>query len=159
MDMGFRAEIEGIMEFLPKAPERQTYLFSATISPAIQQIAKKTLDPNHVFINTVSEDVSPVHANIPQYHTVLPDASHQLPHILRLIGHDQLQNYGNSKIIIFLPTTKMTQLFGTMIRQLKTDTLPAGRSTMIYEIHSKKTQESRTSTSSAFREDTSGASI
>lgn len=157
--MGFRDDIEGIKEFLPHTPRRQTFLFSATVSREIQQIARSTLDRNHTFINTVSDSESPVHAHVPQFHTVLPSAADQIPHILRLIAHDQLTNPGKSKIILFLPTTKMTQLFATLLRELAQTSLPSLRNTKIYEIHSKRTQDARTSASDAFRHDKSGAAV
>lgn len=157
--MGFRADIDAIAKYLPPPPERQTFLFSATVSRAIQQIAKEMLAPNHRFINCVPVDASPVHAHVPQYHTVLHSASQQIPHVLRLLAHDQLVNPGTSKTIIFLPTTKMTQLFATTIRDLARSSLPAGRGTRIYEIHSKRTMDARTNTSNSFRADKSGASI
>ncbi|CAE7182012.1 unnamed protein product [Rhizoctonia solani] len=159
LDMGFRDDLEDIISYLPKSPERQTMLYSATVSRAIQQVARAALDRNHEFINTVQEEDSPVHAHIPQYHTVLPRAEDQLPHILRLLAHDQLANPGKSKSIVFLPTTKMTQMYASLLRELARDTLPAGRGTQIYEIHSKKEQDSRSRTSDRFRKDTSGASV
>jgi ATP-dependent RNA helicase MSS116 len=70
-----------------------------------------------------------------------------------------LTNPGRSKIIVFLPTTKMTQLFATVLRELSKTSLPSGRNTKVYEIHSKKQQDARTTTSDAFRNDKSGASI
>ncbi|CAE6481508.1 unnamed protein product [Rhizoctonia solani] len=159
LDMGFRDDLEDIISYLPKSPERQTMLYSATVSRAIQQVARASLDKNHEFINTVNEEESPVHAHIPQYHTVVPRAEDQLPHILRLLAHDQLANPGKSKTVIFLPTTKMTQMYASLLRELARDTLPAGRGTQIYEIHSKKEQDSRSRTSDRFRKDTSGASV
>lgn len=158
LDLGFRDDLEAILQFLPPTPQRQTFLFSATVSPSIQQIARKALDKNHVFINCATEE-SPVHTHVAQYHTVLPDASAQVPHILRLLAHDQLTNAGHSKTIIFLPTTKQTQLFATLVRELAGKTLPAGRGTQVYEMHSKKGQGARTSTSDAFRNDKTGASV
>ncbi|CAE6444470.1 unnamed protein product, partial [Rhizoctonia solani] len=159
LDMGFRDDLEDIISYLPESPQRQTMLYSATVSRAIQQVARAALDKNHEFINTVQEEDSPVHAHIPQYHTVLPRAEDQLPHILRLLAHDQLANPGKSKTIIFLPTTKMTQMYASLLRELARDTLPAGRGTQVYEIHSKKEQDARTRTSDRFRRDTSGASV
>ncbi|KAF8632171.1 hypothetical protein AX17_004912 [Amanita inopinata Kibby_2008] len=159
LDMGFRDDIDAITGYLPPTPERQTFLFSATVSPAIRQVARATLASNHLFINCVTDDDAPVHTHIKQYHTVLPSASQQVPHILRLLAHDQLVNAGASKSIVFLPTTKMTQLFTTLLRELKTTTLPAGKNTRVYEIHSKRTMESRTRTSADFRADKSGAAV
>ncbi|KAG6918206.1 hypothetical protein DXG01_015995 [Tephrocybe rancida] len=159
LDMGFRPDIEAIKNELPPSPQRQTFLFSATVSRAIQDIAESTLSPNHKFINCVSKEASPVHAHVPQYQTVLPSAAEQIPHIMRLIAHDQLTSPNSSKIVLFLPTTKMTQLFATILRELSRAVLPAGFNTKVYEIHSKKTMESRTKASNTFRHDFSGASI
>lgn len=158
LDMGFREDIEGIMRMMPPTPERQTFMFSATVSKAIQQIARQVLDQNHIFINCVTED-SPVHAHVSQYHTVLPSARDQLPHILRLLAHDQLANPKFSKTVIFFPTTKMTQLFHTLLREASGATLPAGRNTRFYELHSKRSQDQRTRASNAFRAGDTGASV
>ncbi|KAI0944931.1 hypothetical protein AcV7_001601 [Taiwanofungus camphoratus] len=159
LDMGFRDDIDAITKFLLPTPQRQTFMFSATVSTQIRQVARATLEKDHHFINCVTNDAPPIHAHIPQYHTVLPSAGHQIPHILRLLAHDQLLNPGASKTIVFLPTTKMTQLFATLLRQLSKTCLPAGRDTHIYEIHSKRPQRSRDNTSTDFRKDKSGASI
>ncbi|KAK7059775.1 DEAD-domain-containing protein [Favolaschia claudopus] len=159
LDMGFREDIEEIKTFIPPTPQRQTLLFSATVSKQIQQVARSTLAKNHRYINCVSEETSPVHAHVEQYHTILPSPSAQLPHILRLIAHDQFTNPGKSKVIIFLPTTKMTQLFSTLVSSLAFNALPAGKNTRVYEIHSKRTQEQRTKVSDAFRHSRSGATV
>jgi ATP-dependent RNA helicase MSS116 len=155
--MGFRPDIDAIADFFPKTPIRQTFLFSATVSPAIRQVAREVLDRDHLFVDVVSKDSSPVHAHIAQFYTVLPSAKEQLPHLFRIIMHDQLANPGNSKIMVFLNTTKQTQLFATFLRELSKAVLPSRPH--IYEIHSKRTQSSRTAASNAFRSDRSGAAI
>jgi ATP-dependent RNA helicase MSS116 len=53
----------------------------------------------------------------------------------------------------------MTQLFTGILRDLCPRFLPAGRGTRIYELHSQRAQQSRTSTSDAFRRDRTGASV
>ena len=158
LDMGFREDIEAITEVLAPAPERQTFVFSATMSKAIQQVAREVLSDNHVYLNCVSEEDSPVHEHVPQYHTVLPSASEQLSHLLRVLAHDQLTNPGKSKTILFLPTTKLTQFVARVLRESK-HYLPAGRATYLYELHSKLSMNARTRTSSSFRNDKRGASI
>ncbi|KAG1868495.1 P-loop containing nucleoside triphosphate hydrolase protein [Suillus subluteus] len=159
LDMGFRDDIDAIMSYLPPKSERQTFLFSATLSRTVRQVAQTVLAQDHKFIDVVPESESPVHAHVPQYHTVLPTPSHQIPHLLRLLAHDQLTNPGKSKVLLFLPTTRMTQLFATLTRELSKTVLPAGAHTRVYEIHSKRTQDSRIAASDAFRADNSGASI
>jgi ATP-dependent RNA helicase MSS116 len=157
LDMGFRPDIDAIVDFFPKTPIRQTFLFSATVSPAIRQVAREVLDKDHNFLDVASKDSSPVHAHIPQHYTVLPSAKEQLPHLIRIIAHDQLMNPGNSKIMVFLNTTKQTQLFTTLLSELSKTKLPAR--SRIYQIHSKRTQGARTTASNAFRGDRSGAAI
>lgn len=105
LELGFAQAINAIKEYLPPTPERQTFLFSATVSRQIQDIARSTLAKNHRFINCVHEDSSPVHAHVQQHVTVLSSATEQIPHIFRLLAHDQLSNPGFSKVIVFLPTT------------------------------------------------------
>ena len=41
LSMGFQEDIETIVKQLPKPPERQTFLFSATIPPAIERLGKR----------------------------------------------------------------------------------------------------------------------
>lgn len=159
LDMGFRDDIDAIMSYLPPKSERQTFLFSATLSRTVRQVAQTVLAQDHKFIDVVPESESPVHAHVPQYHTVLPSPSQQIPHFFRLLAHDQLTNPGKSKVLLFLPTTRMTQLFATFARELSKAVLPAGAYTKVYEIHSKRTQDSRIAASDAFRADNSGASI
>ncbi|KAK7035209.1 hypothetical protein VNI00_011976 [Paramarasmius palmivorus] len=158
LDMGFRPDIEAILKYLPRAPERQTFMFSATVPPSVRQVVNVALADDYRYIDCVKEgEGSPVHAHIPQYHTVVPSALHQIPHVLRLIAHDQMANPGRSKVMVFLPTTKMTQLFATVLRYFGKKLLPAGYKTNVMEIHSKRTQSARTSTSDMFRRETGPA--
>ncbi|KAJ9093581.1 hypothetical protein QFC19_008310 [Naganishia cerealis] len=156
LDMGFTDDLNYIVDHTPK--DRQTFLFSATVSPSIKKIARKYLDKENLVIDCVPENESNVHEHIPQYYTVLPSAKEQLPHVLKLLAADQLRNAGSSKSIVFLPTTKLTQLYATFIRELS-QSLPAGEQTQVYEIHSKLEQRRRSRASDAFRQDNSGASV
>ena len=149
LEMGFSNDLNFIIDHLPK--ERQTFLFSATVSKDIRAIARKSLKPNHQFIDCVPENESNVHLHVPQYVTSLPSAKDQIPHILRLIAHDQLVN-PNSKIILFLPTTKLTMLYATLVRELMAS-LP--KRTNVHEIHSRLDQNQRSRASARFRADTS----
>lgn len=154
--MGFTEDLNYIVDHTPK--DRQTFLFSATVSPSIKKIARKYLDKDNLVIDCVPENESNVHEHIPQYATILPSAKEQLPHVLKLLAADQLTNPGKSKSIVFLPTTKLTQLYATFIRELS-EALPAGDRTEVYEIHSKLEQRRRSRASDAFRQDNSGASV
>lgn len=159
LDMGFKDDIERIMEHLPPKDERQTFLFSATVPSEIRQIARKALKPNHLFIDTVPPEEANVHLNIPQYATVLDNAKDQVPHILRLLAHDMLLHPDGGKAIVFLPTTRLTELFAQVIDSMK-KYLPWGaRRTIIYELHSKKSQASRDAAADRFRKASGGYHI
>jgi ATP-dependent RNA helicase MSS116 len=167
LDMGFADDIATVSRHLPENSDRQTFLFSATVSKSIREVARKSMKKDHVFLDTVGKDDVDTHLHIPQYHTVLPTAESQIIHILRLLAHDQLvhaqaqaadPSVGSGKTIIFLPTTRMTQLFSLIVSSMKHH-LPWGRDTLLVEIHSKKTQEQRTRASDTFRRASTGYSI
>lgn len=155
LEMGFKDELNAIIEHLPGHPARQSILLSATLSEGIRRVAKSILKPNHLYIDTVPEGESNSHAKIPQFYSALPSPSHQLPHLLRLISHDQLTN-PKSKIMIFCPTTKMTMLYSTIFRALS-KSLP--KKANIFEIHSKRTMEQRSRASELFRKDKTDSSV
>ncbi|PWN91680.1 DEAD-domain-containing protein [Acaromyces ingoldii] len=159
LEMGFRDDIQSIISHIPTKEDRLTMLFSATVSRDIRAIARQTLDKNHAFIDCVPEGEDNVHKHIPQFATVLSSAADQIRHLIRVIAHDQLSNPGRSKIIIFAPTTKLTQMLSQVLshRSIKA-CLPAS-STRMYEIHSKKDQNQRFRTSDMFRKDPTGASV
>lgn len=147
LEMGFRSDLDFILEHLPK--ERQTFLFSATVSKEIRDISRSFLKPNHTVIDCVPKNESNVHLHVPQYVTKLESAEEQLPHILRLIAHDQLTN-PDSKVIVFLPTTKQTMLFATLLRE-SAASLPDRLA--VHEIHSRLSQDQRSRAAERFRRD------
>lgn len=167
LDMGFSDDIATVSSFMPDNDNRQTFLFSATVSKSIREVARRSMKQDHVFVDTVRADDVDTHLHIPQYHTVLPSAEDQIVHILRLLAHDQLLHarkaaekggVDGGKAVIFLPTTRMTQMFSLILSSMKTH-LPYGRDTNIVEIHSKKSQEQRTRASDKFRSAKTGYSI
>ncbi|SNX84046.1 related to RNA helicase [Melanopsichium pennsylvanicum] len=158
LEMGFRDDLQAIMRHLPAKVDRQNMLFSATVSPEIRAIARASLEKDHRFVDCVPAGEENVHKHIPQYATVLESAEEQIPHILRLIAHDQLVNPGKSKTIVFAPTTKMTELLADVLRDTQRH-LPASNGASVYEIHSKKDQRARFNTSDRFRKDQSGATV
>ncbi|KAI6132275.1 P-loop containing nucleoside triphosphate hydrolase protein [Pisolithus croceorrhizus] len=176
LDMGFRDDIDAIVKFLAPPRTRQTFLFSATLSRRIRQIATTHLSPNHQFLDAAppasgtdlsidklkdnarvpwaidSDDELVTHAHVPQHYTPLPSPDAQIPALLCLIAHDQLIHGSKSKIIVFCPTTHSTAFFSTIMREFAADgTLPA-KNTRVFEMHSKLTQAARQRASRDFRE-------
>ena len=153
--MGFRSDIESLLLDLPA--ERQTFLFSATVSPAIRTIARQALDRKHAFIDCVASDDSPVHAHIPQFRTTLESGKDQIPHVLRLIAQDQLLNPGRSKVMLFCNTKRGTIMMAEVMKGMRRY-LPDQRTNLI-ELHADINQNSRRRRSDMFRESDSGSTV
>ena len=64
LNMGFREDIDTILETVPE--ERQTALFSATISPEIKEIARLYQKPDVNFIKTTTKEITV--SNVEQYY-------------------------------------------------------------------------------------------
>ncbi|KAI9614483.1 hypothetical protein KEM48_006058 [Puccinia striiformis f. sp. tritici PST-130] len=156
LEMGFKEEIDDIVKQLPPKEERSTYLFSATISAEINRIAQQTMKRDTKIVDCVPSGETNVHAHVPQYFTVLPDADQQVKHIFNLLAHDQLNN-PSGKTVIFLPTTKMTQLFSQMISNFRRH-LPWNSPglTKVYEMHGGRTQRERENIAKDFRAGSGG---
>lgn len=158
LDMGFKDELNRIVDQLPEKDVRQTFMFSATVSKDIQRIARSFLRPKYNFVDCVPEHETNTHLHIPQFAT-LSSPKEQIPHVYRLLAHDALLHPEGGKAIVFLPTTKMTQLFAIILDQLRSY-LPFGRrGTKVFEMHSKKTQTARDRTADSFRQAKGGYSI
>ncbi|KAG0145865.1 hypothetical protein CROQUDRAFT_671475 [Cronartium quercuum f. sp. fusiforme G11] len=151
LEMGFKDEIDQIVQHLPPKDARSTYLFSATISPEISRVAKATMKSDVKIVDCVPRGESNVHSHIPQFYTVLPSPENQLKHIFNILAHDQLIHPAG-KAIVFLPTTKMTQLYSQILMAMRRH-LPWNMSglTKIYEMHGGRSQAEREHTAQDFR--------
>ncbi|KAF9359431.1 hypothetical protein BGX26_012331 [Mortierella sp. AD094] len=139
LDMGFKDSIESIVEALPR--ERQTLFFSATVSPQIKSIARTSLKPDFTFIDTVDPNEANTNLQVNQSFAVTP-YNQQLPLLARII-EDHKKSNPDGKVMVFLPTTRGTQLYAALFEELTNYRL--------FSLHSKKSQEQRTRTSDRFR--------
>lgn len=172
LSMGFRDDIDAIVSFLPRPPVRQTFLFSATMSRAVRQLASWILSPNHTFIDAAPpepgstprqneehtahaelavpcDDELTTHDHIEQFRTLCPTASDQLPTLLKLLAHDQFKHGSSSKVIVFCPTVQTTELFSILLRSLAEEVLP-NDTTEVVTMHSKMRQSDRDRTRVSF---------
>ncbi|KAG0041334.1 hypothetical protein BGZ83_001970 [Gryganskiella cystojenkinii] len=139
LDMGFKDSIESIVDALPK--DRQTLFFSATVSKQIKAIARTSLKPDFTFIDTVDPNEANTNLQVNQSYCVT-SYDQQLPILTRIIEDHKAKN-PNGKVMVFLPTTRGTQLYASLFEELTTYRL--------FSLHSKKSQEQRTRTSDRFR--------
>ncbi|KAI8825251.1 DEAD-domain-containing protein, partial [Fimicolochytrium jonesii] len=148
LDQGFRREIEKIIAFLPNRAQvpRQTLLFSATIPQQVKEIARLALNPNYEHICTISPDDTATHDHVSQHIISAPDMGSVLPVTLQLLL--TLHREQTSKMVVFLPTARLTQLFFELFKAItRTSGLPE-----CFEIHSRKSQAQRTKTAAQFKD-------
>jgi ATP-dependent RNA helicase DDX10/DBP4 len=94
LDMGFRPQLERILEYLPSA-ERQTLLFSATQTRNVKDLARLSLtEPEYVGVHDKEATATP--DQLVQSVMVCP-----LPHKLNMI-FSFLKSHLKSKTLIFL---------------------------------------------------------
>ncbi|RHZ78121.1 hypothetical protein Glove_167g88 [Diversispora epigaea] len=139
LDMGFRDAIERIIAYYPR--DRQTFLFSATVSPQIRQISKFALKPDYTFIDTVDPNDVNTNTHIKQSYSIVPYDSQ--PHVIRKVMNEHRKAHKNGKIIMFLPTRTGTILYSSYLRSLG--------DMEVFELHSGKNQDVRTRVSNKFR--------
>ncbi|KAL7531192.1 hypothetical protein ACHAXR_003889, partial [Thalassiosira sp. AJA248-18] len=173
LDMGFRNDMEWILGVrkryqqqqqqlqqgggaaaaIPRElQERQTLLFSATLPKDLRSIMASHMRPDYLTVDCV-HDVDPMshtNANVDQSYVTLPTTTSSsenkrwiagLVDILEHIIH--IQNPTDFKAVVFFPTTAMCQFFSHVFNDIYN--IP------VLEIHSKKSQPNRTSTSDKFR--------
>ncbi|KAF9577536.1 hypothetical protein BGW38_007181, partial [Lunasporangiospora selenospora] len=139
LDMGFKDSVESIVEALPA--DRQTLFFSATVSREIKSIARTSLRPDFTFIDTVDPNEANTNLQVDQSYCVVP-YDQQVAALSHIIDEHKAKN-PDGKIMVFLPTTRGTQLYASLFEELTRYKL--------FSLHSKKSQEQRTKTSDRFR--------
>ncbi len=82
LDMGFSRDINKIASYLPsreKGASRQTFLFSATFSDEIKEVARTFLRQGYTIVDTVGEEVEQTHSHVPQSIVSVPtgNSSHK----------------------------------------------------------------------------------
>ncbi|KAJ9563392.1 hypothetical protein OSB04_008552 [Centaurea solstitialis] len=138
LDMGFRKDIEKIIAAVPK--QRQTLLFSATVSPEVRQICHIALKRDHEYINTVKEGSEETNTQVQQKHIIVPlDKQFSLVYTLL---KDHIADDPDYKVLVFCTTAMVTKLFADLLGELKLN---------VREIHSRKPQSYRTRVSDEFR--------
>jgi ATP-dependent RNA helicase MSS116, mitochondrial len=104
------------------------------MSFAIKQLSTRILNPDHLVIDAAPE-LKVKFSQVSQVYTVLPNANHQLPYLVKLLAHDQLKYPRRSKVVVFCTTTRMAQLLTRLVETSRAMCLPAGESTSIYSLH------------------------
>ncbi|KAK1739908.1 ATP-dependent RNA helicase, partial [Skeletonema marinoi] len=154
LDMGFRREIQQILNYMGSAKKRQTLLFSATVPPALKEIMRQTMQDDYVEVDCIKdgdkngEASAETHIHIEQSHAIIPSMAQYVPSIIRVVQEAAADNGGGNKVVVFFPTARMVSFFADLFNEVVR--LP------VMELHSKKSQGYRNRVSGQFREAKTG---
>lgn len=168
LDIGFAPDIEEIQSFMPRRQERarQTLMFSATVPKEVVSLVRSTLRPDFKFIRTVAANETPTHDRIPQHVSFLRGLENQLPALLELAkraieaNKNDPENNLPFKAIVFFNSTAEVALAQQVMQNMRSAGAEGGRSMFakhplepcsVLEMHSKLSQQERTSYSQRFR--------
>ena len=165
LEAGFEEEIREIQRLLPdkRNVDRQTLLFSATISREIMPVVRATMKPDFKLVRTVQKGEQPTHTKVPQRLAEIGGFENQMPALVELCLREMKDSTPERpfKAIVFFPTLNEVILAAQVMRRLS---LPSQAefaevgfpsSTKIRELHSRLDQHHRTAATDAFRGDKS----
>ena len=139
LEMGFEDCINSILEYLP--PQRQTCLFSATLSKSIKSLTRLSLG-DYEYINVMpNKDDLAVKKKLIQHYTII-----DLPNKFNLL-FSFIKSHLNYKTIVFLSSCKEVRFVYESFKVLHPG-VP------IMEIHGKQKQSKRTAVYFSFLEKT-----
>merc|ERR1719491_2206302 len=124
--MGFRNDIENIMQFSPPSGGRggivgrQTLLFSATIPQDLKVIMKKHMKSNYQEIDCVQDGdaATQTNASVQQTHLITASQTDSVTAVLETIHYAVEAHYHQEeddavvvppKIVVFFPTARLVQ--------------------------------------------------
>lgn len=130
------------MSYLPR--RRQTLLFSATLPRTLRRLIEEVVGKDYEEVNCVdrTDVTSLTNIRVEQFYIRLPSMDHYVSSLAKIIEEEEKNK--RSKIVLFLPTTKLVAFFATY--------LESGLCmSNIYRLHSRMSQAARQRTSQAFR--------
>lgn len=146
LDMGFRDAIKKILQNLPAPTTRQGALFSATFPNAVGDIAKLALKSEHAIINTVSAEEEVTPDQIDQS-VAITDLKGMTDALWAAVNSEVQRLPRDYKIMVFFTTARVTQLYSELF---------GAAGLKVLEVHSRKSQASRTKSTDQFRSAKSG---
>lgn len=156
LDMGFMPDLKKIVQHLPdkKTTKRQGMLFSATIAPHVEKVAHLILSDNYKFISTIPKGEVNTHERVPQLLLQVPSMNHVAPAMVSAIK-SECSSTGKSefKTILFAPTAALADWYGSILETFSKELPP------VFVLHSRVSQNKRTSITNQFRESSSGVLV
>lgn len=147
LDLGFERDLRNIMSFLNE--DRMNYMFSATFSKEVKSIAASILSKDYKDIDTVHPDDKPVQTLVKQTYSMVP-MDQSLSHLYEVLLREKKTSPKNHKTIVFCNSINtcalLSDIFSTT-KEFRDD---------IFTLHSKLSQQARSSVSRMFHSAQSG---
>lgn len=132
LDQGFLPAIQEIQQRLPSREDvnRQTLMFSATVSRDVVKMAREIMKPNLHYVRTVHDDEEPTHERVPQKVVTVASLENLLPSVLELCQREiqaaetRGANGRPFKAIIYFPATAETTLAANIFFNIRKSGLP-----------------------------------
>lgn len=142
--LGMRTEILKIISYLPRKEKRQTMLFSATVPTQLRKIMKDSMKDDFIEVDCVKDgdQSAPTNLRVTQSHVILPSMTNVLHSVYSILKEATTSK--PYKIVVFFPTARMVSFFAEFLND--------GLEFPAIELHSKKSQSSRNTSSSSFRQ-------
>mmetsp|Transcript_38354 Transcript_38354/g.41576 ORF Transcript_38354/g.41576 Transcript_38354/m.41576 type:complete len:894 (-) Transcript_38354:433-3114(-) len=137
LDMGFRNDIENIMQFLPPSSSstssstsgrgvgRQTLLFSATIPQDLKVIMKKHMNAKYQEIDCVQDGdaATQTNASVQQTHLIAAKNADSVTAVIETIHYSVESHYETDvivppKIVVFFPTARLVQFYAEIFHEV-----------------------------------------
>jgi len=145
LELGSIDDLRTIMTYMPK--DKQSLLFSATITDDVREIATRACRANYMLIDCIPHDDIPTVDRVQQRYVTLP--ARCLTQVLyHCLMNEMRTNLYSYKILVFFPTARCTAFFAHFYReQLRI---------AVYEMHRRRDQHTRSVTSDRFKSDPTG---
>ena len=164
LDQGFAPEIKRIQELLPmrQQVDRQTLLFSATMSKEVLNIVRRTMKPDFKFVRTVQEGEQPTHERVPQKLVTVAGFENNMPALLELVKREMSRESALPfKAIVYFSATAEANLAHAIFQNLRGTDEPSSLRNPLgplksLVINAKLTQEQRTRAADYFRRTSTG---
>ena len=132
LDQGFLPAIQEIQQRLPRREDvdRQTLMFSATVSREVVKMAREIMKPNLHYVRTVQDDEEPTHERVPQKVVTVASLENLLPSVLELCQREiqaaETRGSGHRpfKAIIYFPATAETTLAANIFFNIRKSGIP-----------------------------------
>lgn len=151
LDLGFRREIQQILNYLGSSRKRQTLLFSATVPLELKDIMRQTMEDDYVEVDCIrdgGQSTEQTSINVEQSYAIISSMTQYVPSTIRVVREAANDGDGDNKVVVFFPTARMVSFFANLFNEVVG--LP------VMELHSKKSQGYRNRVSNQFRECSSG---